>query len=225
LSTKISPICHKAFQANKKASDLPPLGESLFHYPPMSEKKLFFLLPIVLLVFACEKEYVPKPKGFNRIDPPVPAYQELKEDHPFTFDYSTQAKIVKDSSNLAEPHWINVYYPYFDANIQLTYKPLHHDKKKLEELIQDSYKLANKHQVKAYSIEETTIKTPSGLTATVIELTGDVPSPFQFFSTDSTDHFLRGALYFKSTQADSLAPAIEYMKKETMMLLNTLEWK
>lgn len=183
------------------------------------------LLPLVLSLFACEKVYVPKPKGFNRIDLPPASYQVLTEKHPYIFEYSKVAKIQRDSSNLAEPHWITVYYPYFDASIQLTYKTLANDKRKLNELIDDSYKLANKHQVKAYSIEESVIKTPSGKMATVIELSGDVPSQFQFYTTDSSQHFLRGALYFKSTQTDSLAPVIEYMKKECMHLLNTLRWE
>jgi len=189
-------------------------------------KSIYFLLGTLVLLFSsCDKEYVPKPKGFNRIDLPAASYQPLTEKHPYFFEYSKLAEIQKDNSNLAEPHWITVYYPYFDATIQLTYKPLAGNRKMMNELIDDAYKLANKHQVKAYSIEESVIKTPSGKTATVIELSGDVPSQFQFYVTDSTEHFLRGALYFKSTQTDSLSPVIEYMKKECMHLLNTLDWK
>lgn len=188
-------------------------------------KTAYLTITTLLLFCSCEKVYVPKPKGFNRIDLPATSYQPLEDKHPYFFEYSKLAQIQKDSSNLAEPHWITVYYPYFDASIQLTYKTLTKDRKKMNELIDDSYKLANKHQVKAYSIEESVIKTPSGKSATVIELSGDVPSQFQFYTTDSTEHFLRGALYFKSTQTDSLAPVIEYMKKECMHLLNTLEWK
>ena len=188
--------------------------------------------PILLVVISffcisCNDEYVPKPKGYNRLDLPDPAYRQLVENHPYTFEYSKYAVIRKDSSSIAEPHWINVYYPAFDADIQLTYKSLasHSDNKRLNELIDDSYKLANKHQVKAYSIEETLIKTPLGKSATIIELSGDVPSPFQFYLTDSSHHFMRGALYFKSTRIDSLTPVIEYMKKEVMHLVNTVEWK
>ena len=173
---------------------------------------------------ACQEEYVPKPKGFNRIDLPEPNYQKLQGSRPYTFEYSVYAKIIKDSSTLAEPYWISVNYPYFDSDIQLTYKALGGDMKKLGTLIEDSYKLANKHQVKAYSIEEIIVKTPLDKTVTVIELSGDVPSQFQFFVTDSSKHFLRGALYFKSTQTDSLGPAIEHMKKEMMQMINTLEW-
>jgi len=93
------------------------------------------------------------------------------------------------------------------------------------QLIDDAYKLTAKHQVKAYSIEETLINTPAGMQVIVIELSGEVPSQFQFYATDTTTHFLRGALYFQTaTKNDSLAPVIDYMKVEVMHLLNTLKW-
>ena len=81
-------------------------------------------------------------------------------------------------------------------------------------------------EIKAYAIEESVVRTPMGKTAVIAELEGEVPSQFQFFITDSTDNFIRGALYFRtSTKNDSLAPAIEYMKIDAMHLINTLEWK
>ena len=76
------------------------------------------------------------------------------------------------------------------------------------------------------SINENIVITPSGKTAVIAELEGEVPSQLQFFITDSTKNFLRGALYFRtSIKNDSLAPAIEYLKIDIIHLLNTLEWK
>jgi gliding motility-associated lipoprotein GldD len=90
----------------------------------------------------------------------------------------------------------------------------------------DAYTLAAKHQIKAYAIDEVIVKTPSGKTAVVVELQGEVPSQMQFTITDSTRNFLRGALYFDTrVQNDSLKPAIEYMKKDIMHLINTFDWK
>lgn len=178
-------------------------------------------------IVACSgTEYTPKPKGYNRIDLPSHTYQQLQEAHPYTFEYSKHAKIRPDSSGIAEPHWINIIYPSLGANVQLTYKKLENDDKKLNDLVEDARKLTSKHQIKAYAIEEAEIKTPSGDIASVFELEGEVPSQFQFYVTDSTDNFLRGALYFRTaTQNDSLAPVIEFVKKDIIHLLNTLEWK
>jgi gliding motility-associated lipoprotein GldD len=188
--------------------------------------QLFLWIGLAVAVASCNAEYTPKPKGYNRIDLPATAYQELQEDHPYTFEYSKHAKIRPDSSMIAQPHWINVIYPSLGANVQLTYKAINNNPKVLNDLIEDARKLTGKHQVKAYSIEESEIKTPQGDVASVFELTGEVPSQFQFYVTDSTKHFFRGALYFRTaTQNDSLAPVIEYVKKDIIHMLNTLEFK
>ena len=83
-----------------------------------------------------------------------------------------------------------------------------------------------KHQVKATAIDERILKMPSGMRASVFELQGEVPSQFQFYTTDSTRHFLRGALYFRTATAnDSLAPVIEYVKQDMLRMINTLRYK
>ena len=192
-----------------------------------------YLLAILtgLLLSNCRQkndssDFVPKPKGYNRIDLPVAQYQQMTENHPFNFEYSTQAILKPDTVRWAEPHWMYVYYPVYKAMIQLTYKDLGGDKNKLSKLIDDAHKLAAKHNQKAYSIQDLVLKTPSGKTAMLMELDGEVPTYLQFYTTDSTKHYLRGALYFDtSLKSDSLAPVIDYLKKDVIKLLNTLEWK
>ena len=187
------------------------------------------LISIVLLFLtltSCTEDYLPKPKGYNKIDLPPHEYQVLAEEHPFIFEHSKNSVIKKDVSLIAEPHWIDVYYPDYDAYIQLTYKKLNGKTTVFNEHMDDSHKLAGKHNIKAYSIEQGLIKTPKGYSATVFELSGEVPSQFQFYITDSTKHFLRGAIYFQTaTKNDSLAPIIEYIKYDAIHLLNTLDWK
>jgi gliding motility-associated lipoprotein GldD len=187
----------------------------------------FPLLFVFLLAIlsACSDDYVPKPKGYNRIELPAPSYISLPDTFPFQFEFSEHARIVKDTSRFTEPYWINIYYPGMAANIQLTYKAVNKDPRLLEGFLADSYKLTSKHQIKAYSIDEAILKTPYGHTAVVTELEGEVPSQFQFFITDSLTHFLRGALYFRTaTKNDSLAPVIDYIKTDMVHLLNTFQW-
>lgn len=179
-----------------------------------------------MAVSACQSDYVPKPKGYNRIDLQPHAYVSLPDTLPYDFEYSEHAIIQPDTSINAEQYWLNVYYPKHDANIQLTYKDVEQSEEMLESLLEDSYQLTVNHQIKASSIEEQVIGTPSGKRALVAELSGEVPSQFQFYITDSTDHFLRGALYFRTaTQNDSLAPVIEYIKVDMVHMINTLRWK
>ena len=192
----------------------------------MAEMRKTVLLMFLYLLMGCEQAYTPKPKGYNRLILPPREYSLLPDSLPYSFEISTGARILRDSSYIAERYWIDLFYPAITANIQITYKNLNQDPQFLKELVNDSYKLTSKHQIKAYAIEESVVRTPSGKTAVIAELEGEVPSQFQFFITDSTDNFIRGALYFRTaTKNDSLAPAIEYMKIDAMHLINTLEWK
>ncbi len=184
-------------------------------------KLIVFLFLIFLL--ACRTDHLPKPKGFNRIVLPKAEYLSLPDSFPYTFEYSSHASILRDSSWIAERYWINLYYPDMEANIQITYKPV--TGSILKEYLSDSYRLTSQHNVKAYSIEETILKLPGGLYASLTELEGEVPTQYQFHVSDSIYHFLRGALYFKTaTKNDSLAPVIRYLKKDIVHLLTTLEW-
>lgn len=184
------------------------------------------LIIILLTAASCTRDYLPKPLGYNRLELPEPAYRPLPDTLPYTFEYSKHAKLLQDTSNIRERFWIEIYYPQIKANVHVTYKSINNNGKLLKEFLDDSYTLTAKHQIKAYAINEVITKTPSGKTAVIAELEGDVPSQFQFTVTDSSKNFLRGALYFNTQVAnDSLAPAIEYMKKDIMHMINTLEWK
>ncbi|TGD78282.1 gliding motility lipoprotein GldD [Hymenobacter wooponensis] len=186
------------------------------------------VLTLLGLAASCTSapDFTPKPKGYNRIDLPPHAYQQLAPGHPYTFQYSRYAKILRDSSYLAQPHWINVYYPQLHANVQITYADLQRNKQLSNKLLEDARKLTSKHQIKATAIDESVLKTPNGMRVAVFELQGDVPSQFQFYTTDSTKNFFRGALYFRTATAnDSLAPVIDYVKKDIVQLLNTLKYQ
>jgi gliding motility-associated lipoprotein GldD len=181
---------------------------------------------LLLLLIGCDREYLPKPLGYNRLELPEPSYQSLPDTFPYTFEFSRHARLLADTSAINEKYWIEIYYPDLKSNVHITYKPLGNSSKLLKEFMNDAYTLTAKHQIKAYAINEVITVTPSGETAVIAELEGEVPSQFQFTITDSTTNFLRGALYFNTrVQNDSLAPAIDYMKRDMMHIINTLEWK
>ncbi len=189
-------------------------------------------LPVLLLFLltACNRStsdnYVPKPRGYPRIDLPTAVYTTLPPTYPYQFEYNKIARIRPDTFARAEPYWIFINYPQYHASVQLTYKPVLHDTKRLRAMLEDAYKLAAKHNVKAYSIQQQNLQLPSGLTASIIDLEGEVPSQVQFITTDSTTHFLRGALYFDTATAnDSLRPVIQYVRQDILHLLKTLKWR
>ena len=194
----------------------------------MSKTKNLFLSAMVIgfITLSCEEVYLPKPKGYNRIDLPEASYQILPDTFPFKFQYSAHAVLSRDSSKNAERYWINLTYPKYDAIVQLTYKSLVDPNNKPEVLLNEAFELTKKHIVKAYCMEESLIEIPNGQVASVTELEGEVPTQFQFFTSDSTRHFFRGALYFNTaTKNDSLAPIIEFIKTDIIYMLNSFEWR
>lgn len=188
-----------------------------------------------ILFFSCstasEEAYFPKPRGFHRIELPAHQYnnnifntQEL-EGYPYLFEVASNADIVPDESFNSEPFWIEIQYPSLNATIDISYKKLsNYDS--LVGYINTSNALTFKHNVRASAIDEYSTTTENGYAAVMYEIEGDVPSQFQFFVTDSTQHFFRAALYFPtSTQNDSLAPVIEYVKEDMLRIMNTLDWR
>lgn len=187
--------------------------------------KLLSLIVIALFTISCDREYAPKPVGYNRLILPEPSYRSLPDTLPYSFEYSTHAKLLSDTSRIRDRFWIEIYYPQLKADVHITYKKIRNSDQLLREFLDDSYKLTAKHQIKAYAIDETILTTPSGKTAVIAEIEGEVPSQFQFTITDSSKNFLRGALYFNTqVKNDSLSPAIEYVKKDVVHMIHTLEW-
>lgn len=189
-------------------------------------KKWLGIALVGLSLTACDKNWLPKPPGYNRIDLPSHEYSRLESDYPYQLDFSKHSFVEPDSFNLEEKNWINLNYQDLGAKVHLTYKRIDGNEVDFRTLSNDAFKLTAKHQIKAYGIEEGVLITPNGYSAVVAELSGEVPTQFQFFVTDSTTHFLRGALYFNTAMKnDSLAPVIEYIKIDMTHLINSVKFK
>lgn len=185
----------------------------------------FLFFSAVIFFISCDTEYLPKPKGYNRIILPEHTYRNLTDTFPYQFEYSKHAKILRDSSWISERYWIDIFYPDLGASIAMSYKDVNQNLDSLKNFLRTAYKLTSKHQVKAYAIDEYVFTTDLGKTAVLANLSGEVPSQYQFFITDSTHHFLRGALYFNTaTKNDSLAPVINYIRDDIMHMLHTTTW-
>ncbi len=193
--------------------------------------KHWILLLMATSLFSCGKSredqvFYQKPKGFARIDLPEHRYRPLEGNYPYAFEYSEAAEVVPDRSAGAEPYWILVKYPALNAMIQFTYKPLNGNLRKLDEHIMDAYRLASKHQIRALSQKEEILSLKNGRKAVAIEIEGEVPSHFQFYTTDTSKHYLRGAVYLRNaTLNDSLKPVVDYLKADALHILETLTWK
>lgn len=191
---------------------------------------IIFSLILLFTFTACEEEvYTPKPKSYFRIDMPQKQYQPFAAEYcPFVFQYPVYSTIEKKEKffNDAPDHpcWLNIAFPYFNGKLHLTYVEVD-TQEKLEQSINDAYKYSMKHVQKADFIDETTINSDQ-VNGKLFDLGGDVASSIQFYVTDSTQHFLRGSLYFNQhPNADSLRPVIDFLREDVSTLMKTVVWE
>ena len=166
-------------------------------------------------VSACTSEYTPKPRGYFRIEFPEKNYRTYASNCPYSFEYPVYANIVPDSMGVVKPCWIDVKYPAMNGRIHLSYQAIS-SKKMFNELIEDSRSFAFRHTIKATAIDEANITYPDKKVYGILyAIDGNTASSVQFFLTDSTKNYLRGALYFNERpQLDSIQPVLDFIKKD-----------
>lgn len=186
--------------------------------------KSLIIIGSIILIVGCNNKFTPKPRGYFRIDFPDRGYQLLDSTLPYSFEYPTYGKIVPHETWNAEPYWINVAFPQFNAQIHISYKNVSDN---LYDLYEDNIRLAYNHVVKADAIEEHIFfNDEHNLYGMLFEIKGNAASPMQFFATDSIRHFLRGSLYFNTQpNKDSLSPIINFLTDDVMNLVETIRWK
>ncbi len=182
---------------------------------------------------ACDEEsYAPKPRAYPRVVYPVASQDQTfdKAFCNFTCQLPGYAKVEKDTKFFDEDPknecWFNVVVPELDAKIYCSYYPVR-SRADFDELVSDAFEMVNKHNIKASYINQQLVSRPQDkVYGIVFDIEGAVASTYQFFLTDSTRHFLRGAMYVE-TQArpDSLAPVIHFMKNDVNKLVSTLKWR
>ena len=194
--------------------------------------RYLLILFCALDLTACEQNnFTPKPRGYFNIPFPERKYQVFDmPGYPYTFEYPAYAKITKDSTFFGEkaenPYWINIEFPSLNGKIYLSYKEIGSHDNSLEKLVNDAFKMTYKHTVKADFIDEKEIHNNNGVSGLFYDVGGNAASAKQFFATDSTHHFLRGALYFDAApNADSLAPVHRFLQEDMWRLVETLKWR
>lgn len=192
-------------------------------------KNNLFLLTILVILgcYSClpeEKEIIPKPLGYYRLPEPKKEYQLYDSTCPFIFEYPVYAKITPYKKDLSKTCWFDIQFPIFNATIYMSYENMTQNPRIYFE---DSRTLVYSHTVKANGIIEFPIKDDARKVYGVIyKIEGDAASNYQFHLTDSLKHFLRGSLYFNTrTNVDSIAPALDFIRKDVDHLTQTLRWK
>ncbi len=194
--------------------------------------KVFVFLLVVVSFWGCTDDaiYVPKPHAYPKVDFPEKKYVAFKQAGcPYTFEYPAYAKMVKNTDFLGKPVpndcWYDLYISDFDAKIHLTYYTVK-DRKHYDKLISDVYRMANEHTQKANYIDEVPVEKKGVFKGKLFDITGPAATPLEFYLTDETKHFIRGSLYLNTqVRPDSLAPIYNFLKKDALHLVNTLDWQ
>lgn len=207
------------------------LNEMKIRVSSIKYQVLRFLVGILILTScfllpSCSDDdsSTPKPRAYFRLSLPEKKYVAYNTDCPFTFEMPVYAKMDIDKNPSAEPCWLNLNFPSMNGTLHLSYKPVNDN---IEAYLEDTYTLAAKHQIKASSIEEKLISRDSSkVYGLIYEIGGNAASSIQFFLTDSTKNFIRGALYFNvAPNTDSIAPVLEFVRKDIYHMIETFEWK
>jgi gliding motility-associated lipoprotein GldD len=208
----------------------------------------FFLFVFFLLHVTCNSTYTSRKRGYYKIDFPKREYVKFdKPGFPYSFEYPVYAQVVRDSSyldsNSQDPYWVNIDFPSFNGKIFISYKVIggtsvykvkdgngnYRDsigRNTFENMVNDSYNLTYKNEIKANSIEDSVMHTPNHITGIFFRLSGNVATAKQFFLSDTVHNFLRGALYFDATpNEDSLRPVNDFLQEDLKHIINSLRWK
>jgi gliding motility-associated lipoprotein GldD len=94
-----------------------------------------------------------------------------------------------------------------------------------DKMVKDAFNLTNKNQVITTSIKDSFMRTPNGVAGIFFKVGGNAATAKQFFLSDTTKNFIRGALYFDVTpNADSLRPVQDFLQEDINHMINTFRW-
>ena len=182
-------------------------------------RNLLIVCSIFFVFASCKEETLPKPKSFLTLDYQDPTYK--KSDIPCNYQFEVSNLAQLNGSNNC---WVQLKYPDLKATIHITYREVHNN---LDEILREVEKLTFEHTIKADAINAVPYENDKRrVFGKLYNVEGDVATNIQFRLTDSVNHVLAGALYFYSQpNYDSIVPAVRYIEKDIIHLIETLEWK
>ncbi len=194
----------------------------------MKRTDLYYLVVLIaglFLLVSCEQNYTPKPRGYLRLDLPHHSYTSFNEAESFSFEYPEYAVVEADNSRPEAYDWYTIQFPSMKASLHLSYKKVNND---LPRFLEDAHTMAFKHLPKASGIADSIFFIPEHQVEGLFYLISGkgVASPIQFYLTNTTRHFVRGALYFNFLpNNDSVAPVIQHLRADINHLVSTFKWK
>ena len=194
--------------------------------------KFFITLILALSIFSCQSNESPliRPRQFPKVEFPTQSYTTFESDRcPFKVNIPQYSQVEQKEylfDNIpAGQCWFDIIIPEFEATIHCSYFELN-KKNEYAHLVNDAFTMAGKHNIKATFREEFNIENQFGSRGLIFKINGPVATPYQFYISDSTNHFLRGSLYFDNDiNSDSISPIVNFLRKDIDMILSSLQWE
>lgn len=186
-----------------------------------------YLAPILfLLVFvSCEEDsFIPKPPTYLRLDLPDHTYKVYSDDCPYSLEKPDIYTVKPVMDGETQTCHKDIDLGPLNGSVHLSYIKMTDPLSAYVNFVNDK---VDEHKVMASGINDWKILSPKNrVYCTFFELQGDVASPFQFYMTDSVEHFVSGVVYFNSVpNYDSLKPTLDYLKVDLEHMINTFQWQ
>ena len=187
---------------------------------------LLSLLVIFLATSACDDTNpVPKPSTFLRTEFPEHTYRSYLS--PQNFSFSLADLYMPKTFEQAKTNYSvqEIDLGPLNGTLFLYYLRLP-SKDSLSEIINFANDKVDEHKIMADKIDfEQIIEPQKRVYGTFFELKGNVATNFQFYLTDSSQHFLRGEILLNCRpNYDSLRPTLQYLKTDLQTLIKSFKW-
>lgn len=187
-------------------------------------RTLLAISTLLFILISCgEETYIPKPPAYLRTELPDHNYKRHIDSCGYEFDlpeiYTVEQAPGDTNSSCHRriqlgPMNGTVYFRYWKMNEPLAF------------YINNANDEVDKHKTKASDIiDHSILRHDDRVFGTLFRLEGDVATPFQFYLTDSTDHFMYAEVLFNfAPNYDSLKPTLDYLQVDLEKLMESFKW-
>jgi gliding motility-associated lipoprotein GldD len=189
--------------------------------------RILVIFIISFIIYACKDEIpVPKPPTYLRTELPEHTYRIVSNDCPYELKlaeiYNYKPCIFEKSNFCMQ----QIDLGPLNGSLFLYYLNIS-SKDSLPSIINYANDKVDEHKIKADKIDfRQLIDKDKRVFGTFFELKGNVATNFQFYLTDSINHFVRGEVLLNCPpNYDSLRPTLEYLKLDLLELVQNFKWK
>jgi gliding motility-associated lipoprotein GldD len=189
--------------------------------------RILVIFIISFIIYACKDEIpIPKPPTYLRTELPEHTYRIVSNDCPYELKlaeiYNYKPCIFEKSNFCMQ----QIDLGPLNGSLFLYYLNIS-SKDSLPSIINYANDKVDEHKIKADKIDfRQLIDKDKRVFGTFFELKGNVATNFQFYLTDSINHFVRGEVLLNCPpNYDSLRPTLEYLKLDLLELVQNFKWK